>query len=193
MREQRWFNLVAVTVALSVLAVGAIAIAVPASGPTTAATAGGAGSPTVYRNLSIVYNAASGTYNYNNRDLTVPMNVRVVFTITNYDPSVGVLPTPSSAVVAGTFDGAMMMQRGGSMASMGALPLNGVSHTFSMSSGFYHLNVPIPPAASAAVPSQVSFAVVFHTPGSFAWGCVILCGVPAQGMPDEMFGLVTVG
>ncbi len=193
MREQAWFNLVAVTAVLVVLAVGGLSLALAPKTPTPTAGAASPSLATVYRNLSITYDPATQNYNYNTRGLSVPMDVQVVFTITNYDPTVGVVPAASAAVVSGTFGGPMLVHLGDSSARVSQLPVGDVSHTFSMSDGFYHLNVPIPPAASLSTPSQVTFSVEFTTPGTFSWGCVILCGSDATGMPDEMYGLVTIG
>lgn len=193
MREQRWFNLVAVVSVLAVLAVGALLLVAPPTTPRSATGASASSAPTAYRNLSIVYDAATGGYDYSTRDLSVPAGVTVVFTITNYDPSTGTLPTAASAVVTGTRDGALLGAPGSGAVRVSSIAPGAVSHTFSMSNGFYHLNVPIPPALSVSHPSVVSFSVVFATPGTFDWGCVILCGTPMAGMPDQMFGLVTVG
>lgn len=193
MRQQRWFNLVGVVSVLAVLAVGALLLVAPPTTPHSTAGAAASSVPTAYRNLSIVYNAATGGYDYSTRDLSVPAGVTVVFTITNFDPSTGTLPTAAASMVTGTRDGATLGAPGSGAAHVSSIAPGAVSHTFSMSNGFYHLNVPIPPALSAAQPSVVSFSVVFSTPGTFDWGCVILCGTPMAGMPDPMFGLVTVG
>ena len=192
MQNQTWFNLVAVVTVLTVVGLGVATLVISPSPPATASAATTPSAATVYRNLSIIYDPATGAYNYNVLNLGVPLNVRVVFTITNYDTSTGLLPAASAAVVSGTYGGPMLMQRGPSSVLTDQLPTNDVSHTFSMSNGFYHLNVPIPPAASASVPSQVTFSVVFTVPGTYTWGCVILCGSSSMGMPDQMYGPITV-
>lgn len=193
MTEQRWFNLVAVASVVAVLGAGALLFVAPTPSHASAAGAPTAATPTTYRSLSIVYNAAAGSYDYATRDLSVPVGVTVVFTITNFDPSTGTVPTSSASRVTGTLAGATLGSATAGGAHVTAISPGAVSHTFSMSNGFYHLNVPIPPAAGPSQPSVVTFSVVFSTAGTFDWGCVILCGTPMSGMPDQMFGLVTVG
>ncbi len=194
MNDQRWFNLAAVLIAVAVT-VGAVAVAALAPAPATPApqAAPTASVPTTYRALTITFDPSSGQYNYNVRSLSVPLRERVMFTITNYDPGSAQLPTPSDARVIGTYGGPMSIVSAGGSSQVSQLPAGDVSHTFSMSDAYYDLNVPIPPATNAVTPSQVTFAVVFDTPGVYTWGCVVLCSDPGMGTADTMYGSVSIG
>ncbi len=192
MNDQAWFNTVAgFMVVLVVVAGAAVLLVLPTGSGTTAPSPGSPPAiPTVYRNLSITYRASAGDYDYNSLQLIVPLHVRVVFTITNFDPSVAVLPSAVDAQLAGTFGGSMTVVDHGTTVTVGGLMANGVSHTFTMSNAAYHVNVPIPPATVGAAPVKATFAVVFDTPGTFTWGCIVLCGAPT--MTPGMFGEITV-
>ncbi len=194
MNDQRWFNLAAALIAVAVT-VGALAVVAlaPAPATPTPSAAPNPSIPTTYRTLTITLDPASGQYNYNVRSLSVPLHERVVFTITNYDPATARLPTPSDAQVTGTYGGPMTLQSPAGASQVAQLPAGDVSHTFSMSDAYYALNVPIPPAANAVTPSQVTFAVVFDTPGVYTWGCVVLCFDAGMGTADSMYGSMTVG
>ena len=191
MRDSTWFSLVAGVVALLIVLVGALAIVYPASGsPQTASRP--AASPTVYRNLSIALDSSVGAYGYSSTQLAVPAGVAVVFTITNFDPETAILPSPSYANVVGTVGGSMAMTIGGHTATVTSVAPGDVSHTFTLSNGVYHVNVPIPAASENGAPTAVSFTVVFPTQGTFNWGCAVLCG-PGQAMVrDAMYGTLTV-
>ena len=143
--------------------------------------------PTVYRNLTISFAPSVGGFSYAPTELEVPAHVAVVFTITNYDPSVATLPTPSDAQVRGTTNGAMVVTEGGVATTLTALPIDQIAHTFTISDSYYQANVPILAAENG--PVQVSFTMVFDFPGAFAWGCVVLCD---GGMPGTMYGSLTV-
>lgn len=189
MRDQSWTNLVVVVAAVVVVvAVSLLAVVVPGVSIPTRGT-GAASTPTVFENLSIV-RGSSGDYEYNQTQLSVPVNTMVVFTITNYDPSISLLPTPNDAVVTGTQNGTMTVVSAAAQATVGSLPTNDVSHTFTMSDAYYHLNVPVPPALAAGVPTHITFSMIFHFVGTgFAWGCVAYCGGPLM---IGMYGTITV-
>jgi hypothetical protein len=194
MRDQRLFDVVALVAAIAiVVGLGAVAVLSPASNRPLAGGATGAGSPpTAYRNLSIAFDPTTGTYEYSSAALTVPAGVRVVFTITNFDTGIAVLPTPADADVVGTLGGAMLVATGSAAFTTDQLPTDDVSHTFSLSDSAYHVNVPIPPASAPGVPVQVTFAVVFDVYGTFTWGCVVLCGTEGMQGPDSMYGTLSV-
>ncbi len=193
MKESTWFSLVAGLIALAVIALGALAVAFPNGPEPVAATHQvSGGNPTVYRNLSIALDPATGTFGYSTTQLSVPTGATVVFTITNHDPMIATLPTASDAQVVGTVGGTMQLTTGGVVSMLTQVSTSDVSHTFSISSGAYHLNVPIPPASPEGTPTVVSFSVTFPISGTFNWGCAVLCGPSDMMATDAMYGTLTV-
>lgn len=190
MNDQDWFNAVAVGLVAAVVVGGTFALLLA---PSSAAPTPGrsASTPTVYRNLTVAYQSTEAQFDYTTLDLSVPLHTRVVFTITNFDPTTAALPNASAAQVSGTWDGTMTYTDGGVSAALSQLPPGDVSHTFTLSNAFYHVNVPVPPSPGGAAPVRVVFSVVFNTPGTFTWGCVVLCGEGA--MANAMWGHLTVG
>ena len=159
----------------------------PASAPPAPSDAGWAAhAPTVYRALTISLDAR-GVAVFSPASVSVPAGARVVFTITNFDPSVAGLPTATNAQVAGTAGNTVTIQSGSGTAIVRSLPTDGIAHTFTIASPFAHLNVPIPTAAGG--PVRVGFVAVFPSSGTFAFGCVIWCGPMT---PDGMSGALTV-
>jgi hypothetical protein len=152
MRDPAWFGVVAGIAALSVVAAGGRALLFSSSIPGPATPTGTSSVPVVYRNLMIAFNPATGSYDYNAQQPSVPLHVRVIFTITNYALSVAVVPTASDARVSGTSDGGMTVAARGTISTVSALPVSELSHTLSASNGYYLLNVPVPAAASGASP-----------------------------------------
>lgn len=192
MQDQSFFNLVAgIAIALVVIVAALAFVVAPSGGVTSPTVSAGSGNPTVYRNLSISLDPATGAYSYNVAQLAVPLHVRVVFTITNFDTSSATLPSPSDANVVGTEGGTMEIVTGGGGVTVGRIPTSAVSHTFSMSDPSYSVNVPIPQAVGQASPSVVTFSEVFDFPGTFEWGCVVLCGTQDMGGTDSMYGTLT--
>jgi hypothetical protein len=193
MRAPHRLDPVLAVLVVAVALFAAAVIMLPKAGSTTPTSSHGtATGPTAYRTLSISFDPKTGTFDYTALQLSVPLNVIIVFTIMNYDASIGELPAPRDAQVAGTVGGTESLGTGSSSVTVGSLAQNGVSHTFSMSNAYYHLNAPIPPADGSGVPMQVSFSVVFHVPGTFDWGCVILCGPSDMTALDAMYGSLTV-
>ncbi len=191
MRDETWFDLVAGLVVVAVVAMGAVAIAFPAAGNPGVAKRPAVNS-TVYRNLSISFDSANASYGFSATQLSVPAGVAVVFTITNFDPAIAILPAPSYAQVMGTVGGEMAVTTGGHTTTVSSVTPGEVSHTFTLSNGAYHVNVPIPPASDTGAPTTVTFTVVFATLGTFDWGCAVLCG-PGQMMNEgAMYGTLTV-
>jgi hypothetical protein len=194
MNDQSYFSLVAAAVLGIVLVLGATALLVTPSTPASPPTAGtGVPGPTVYRTLTVTYVPSTGQFSYNVVNLQVPLHTRVVFTIANYDPSMGGLPSSADANVSGTMGGMMQVSSMGAGTTLGSIPYSQVSHTFSMSNAYYHLNVPVPRAPGDGTPATVTFSAVFNDPGTFGWGCVVLCGPSDMSAPDMMFGTLTVG
>ncbi len=193
MRDASWFNLVAGVIAVLIVVIGALAIAYPTvSAPTAASRPGPATNPTVYRNLSIAFDSATGAFDYSATMLTVPAGVTVVFCITNYDPSIAQIPAASDALVVGTVGGVATIAAGGHSAAVRSVAMSDIAHTFTISSGAYHLNVPIPPASASNDPTIVTFSVIFAMTGTFNWGCAVLCGPEGTMARDVMYGTLTV-
>ncbi|MCI4317787.1 MAG: hypothetical protein L3J96_04550, partial [Thermoplasmata archaeon] len=119
-------------------------------------------------------------------------NVRVVFTITNFDPTTGMLTTADDANVVGTSANSIQVVSSVASSTVSKLPTSDVSHTFTLSDGSYRLNVPIPPAPTPGGSIQVTFSTEFTARGTFDWGCVILCGTSNMQAPEAMYGSLTV-
>lgn len=190
MRDDSYFGVVAVAVAaVAVLGVMSLFVLAPSPAIPTLSHPSSTTGTSVARDLSIVRNASTGGFAYSTGQFTVPHGVPVVFTITNFDPTTAALPSPSDALVRGTSDGTMITTGAAGAITVHGLPVDDVSHTFSISDGYYHVNAPIPPATSGGAVS-VTFVLQFDVRGTFAWGCIILCG--ADGAMTQMFGTLTV-
>jgi len=175
MKDQTWFNLVAIVAVGGVLVLGA---GLFWAGGTAPAPAGArvAGDPTIDRALSIAYNATTQQYDYSSTSLVVPANTYVTVTITNFDPGTAMLAVPWDNHVIGTVGGSEQVASGSAPTTVSALSVADISHTFTMFGAFYNLSVPIPPAVSADQPTVVTFTVEFSTPGIYDWGCMAYCG-----------------
>lgn len=57
------------------------------------------------------------------------------------------------------------------------LSAKAVSHTFTISTGAVHLNVPIPPMQGGH-PAIVSFTALFTTPQYYTWNCMVVYPPP---------------
>jgi hypothetical protein len=194
MRDQTRFSLFAGIIVVVVVLAEGVPLLFPSNrtaegSPLAAVSSSG---PTATRALTIAYDPATGGFSYDTVHIAVPLGVRVIFTITNYDPGTAVLPAPTDASVVGTYGGTMVIESGSWNDTVGGLPAGQVSHTFSMTSPYYILNVPIPKAESAGTPSVVTFSEVFNTPGTFQWGCTVLCGDGPMNSAGMMFGSITV-
>jgi hypothetical protein len=192
MDQRTYFGAVAAGAGAVVIVFAVLLTGFPSPSGAPAGSTGERTGATVYRNLTIEFNAARSTYSYNTGQLNVPLDTRVVFTITNFDPSpASMMPKPSDAWVTGTMDGSMVVGSGPHAVNVTSLPAAMVSHTFSMSDAWHSVNIPLP-AATAAGPSRVTFAIVFTAPGTFNWGCVIMCGSDDMSVPGSMYGTLTV-
>ena len=176
MKDQTWFNAIAISAVAGVLLFGSAMFLVGGHGAPAPAGSRTAGLPEISRTLAISYNAATGTFDYSTTSLSVPANTRVDVTITNYDTSTAALAVPWDNRVIGTFGGTEQVSSGGGTVTVTSLGPQQISHTFTMFGAFYNLSVPIPPAPSTGVPSVVSFSIVLTTPGHFEWGCMAYCG-----------------
>lgn len=143
--------------------------------------------------LSIEKNATTGLYGYVPASVHVPEGTLVEFTITNFDPENHTVSAPF-CLVNGTFGGRMAYMMEGSgmgfgpMRSAGSLAPGGVSHTFTISSGGVHLNVPLPPAAGPSAPSVVTFTWLTPGPGEVVWHCEAADPEAASGGMGGMMG-----
>lgn len=123
----------------------------------------------------------------------LPANSVVRVSILNFDPENHSVPGADCAV-AGTLNGTMMWSwmRGGMMGGgygMGPqmrynLSAAEVSHTFTLRSSGYDLNVPIPVAHSASDPSVVNFSFAVHGAAELPWSC------EGAGMEPAMNGMM---
>lgn len=141
--------------------------------------------------LTISFDPYTGADKYFPANFSVPADVPVTITITNYDN--GTNPVPSSfAQVLGTVGGTMSVTNAtASGAVVASIPVDQVAHTFTLVSGPYDLNVPVP-AAQGQTPSSVTFTVDFTTSGQFTWHCMAPCDGHAMTTPGYMTGTLTV-
>ena len=146
--------------------------------------------------LAITPGASPGSVAaYSTSHVAVRAGTVVTFVITNYDPEAAPSPSPMALQVAGTVGNTASYQFAptSSAVRLAGLGSNDVAHTFSMDFGSFILNVPIPPAHAAGMPSVVTFQVAFSTVGSFAWYCDVPCGTMPMMAPGPMGGFVEVG
>ena len=150
-----------------------------------------AASGTEHLYLSVAFNPYTGLDQYFPANFTVPANVPVSITITNYDNGTNAVPA-DLAHVFGTVGGTETITDATATAeTVTAVPLNQVAHTFTLNAAPYDINVPIP-AAHGTTPSIVTFTAVFTTVGQFEWHCMAPCDKAAMMTPGFMTGVVTV-
>lgn len=148
-----------------------------------------AGSDHLY--LTIAFDPYTGLDQYFPANFTVPANVPVVITITNYDNGSNQIPTGFNRVL-GTVGGTETLTNATvSGQALTTVPLGHVAHTFTLDAAPYDVNVPIP-AADGQTPSVISFTVVFTTAGQFEWHCMAMCDDFAMTTLGFMMGTVTV-
>jgi len=165
----RWSN---TTIGLAIAA-GVLVVVVGAFGmllatPTPAAT------NSVQVDLTIAQDPVTGSYAFSPSVLHVPAGAMIELRITNYDPSIHSVD-PVYCNVSGTSNGVMEEMGFGMGSMMGhmmrGLAAGAVSHTFTMMSNGWDLNVPIPPAVSAQTPSITEVSFQTHGPGAASWMC----------------------
>ncbi len=141
--------------------------------------------------LTISFDPYTGADQYFPGNFSVPANVPVTITITNYDN--GTNPVPASfAQVLGTVGGTETVTNATATgAVVTSIPAGQVAHTFTLISSPYDINVPVP-AAQGTTPTSVSFTIVFTTTGQFVWHCMAPCNGHAMTTPGYMTGTVTV-
>lgn len=141
--------------------------------------------------LTVAFDPYTGLDQYFPANFTVPANVPVIITITNYDNGSNAIPSGFNRVT-GTVGGTETLTNatvsGRSLTSVSA---DQVAHTFTLDAAPYNINVPIP-AAVGQTPSVVSFTVVFTSTGQFVWHCMAQCDAAAMSTPGFMMGTVTV-
>lgn len=148
-----------------------------------------AGTDHIY--LTIGFDPYTGLDEYFPANFTVPANVPVIITITNYDNGSNTIPAGFNRVV-GTVGGTETVTNATAAAvPTTSVPQGGVAHTFTLQDGPYNVNVPIP-SAQGQVPTVVSFTVVFSSTGQFTWHCLAMCDGVAMATPGFMMGSVTV-
>ena len=154
-------------------------------GPTTAGDE--------YLFLTIGFDFATGLDRYLPANFTVPTHTPVLVTITNYDNASNPVPA-AFATVKGSVGNVETMRAASQTEGMvmGAIPANEVAHTFTMDSGGYAVNVPIPAASSLSNPMIVTFHIYFNITGTFGWHCQAPCDPSSMGTPGFMQGIVTV-
>lgn len=195
MTESSWYTWVAAGMAL-VVVVGLVAGLGLGSGygakTTTNSTTPASGAP-VYLYLTIAFNPVNGMDQYFPANFSVPAHTLVHFVITSYDNGHNVVPSQYTQVL-GTVGGVSTWSNS-SMASpetAGSVPSAVISHTFTMESGGYMLNVPIPMATDGANPTTVSFGAYFNSTGTFSWQCMAPCDMGSMSTAGYMSGTVTV-
>lgn len=148
-----------------------------------------AGSEHLY--LSIAYDPYTGLDEYFPANFSVPANVPVIITITNYDNGTNAVPAAFSQV-RGTVGGTEIVTNATATGmALASVPMNRIAHTFTMNAAPYDINVPIL-AAHDTTPTVVTFTVIFTSAGEFVWHCMAPCDMSAMTTPGFMTGTVTV-
>ncbi len=146
-----------------------------------------------YLFLTIGFDYATGLDRYFPANFTVPTQTPVLVTITNYDNASNPV-TAAVARVKGTVGNAVTVQAASDVTGMvmTGVPPGNVAHTFTMDSGGYAINVPIPAANSLSDPVIVTFHAYFNITGTFEWHCMAPCDSASMATPGYMWGTVTV-
>ncbi len=179
-------TIVMVGVVLLILGVLAGGILGHLSAPTTVAK-----SDMDHLYLEIAYDPYTGLDQYFPANFSVPLNVPVLITVTNYDNRTNPVPAAFSQVL-GTVNGTETITNAtASGVAVTSVPADRVAHTFTLITGPYTINVPVP-AAQDTTPTVVTFTVVFTSAGQFQWHCMAPCDDLAMTRLGLMTGIVTV-
>jgi len=135
-------------------------------------------SPHLY--LTIGFNFTTGLDQYFPANFTIPADLNVVFTITNYDNATNPL-SDQFGIVTGTVGGTATIDG----QTVNKIPGSRISHTFSILP--LGVNVPIPGR------STVTFTLIVEQAGSFHWNCMAPCDPESMSTPGFMQGTMTVG
>ena len=164
---------------------GGALMARPNSSPAAATT----GSVHVY--LSVAYNPYTGLDEYFPANFTVPANVPVIITITNYDNGTNTVSSVYASV-RGTVGGTETVSDATAVdKTLTSVPATEVAHTFTIMSGGLDVNASIP-AAQGTTPTVVMFTVQFSQTGLITWHCMAPCDGQAMSTPGFMTGTITV-
>lgn len=178
----------------SVVAVGVLFLLIGLIGGAMMARTGSSpaatpGTARVY--LSVAYNPYTGLDEYFPANFTVPANVPVIITITNYDNGTNTVPA-DYATVRGTVGGTeTVTDATAADKTVTSVPTTEVAHTFTIMSGGMNVNVPIP-AAQGTTPTVVTFSLQFSLAGLINWHCMAPCDGRAMSTPGFMTGTITV-
>ena len=155
--------------------------------------AGPRGASTAYLLLTIGFDFATGLDIYLPANFTVPSHVPVLVTITNYDNASNPV-TGDSARVQGTLGNVESVRAASETTGMemSAVPGDQVAHTFTLDTGGYAMNVPVPAANRLTDPMIVTFRAYFNVTGSFVWHCRAPCDPVSMDTLGYMRGTVTV-
>ncbi len=141
--------------------------------------------------LAIAYDPYTGLDQYFPANFSVPANVPVIITITNYDNGTNPVPAAFSQVLGTVGGTATIANATATGVAVTSIPADQVAHTFTLITGPYTINVPVP-AAQGTTPTSVTFTVVFTSAGQFEWHCMAPCDNAAMTTPGLMTGFVTV-
>jgi hypothetical protein len=134
-------------------------------------------SPHLY--LTVGFNFTTGEDQYFPANFSIPADVRVVITITNYDNGTNGVPD-ALGKVTGTVDGTATSNG----ATFRSIPGQNVSHTFTIPS--IGVNIPLP------VSSTVTFTLLIEQVGNYEWHCMAPCDANAMLTPGFMRGTISV-
>ncbi len=129
--------------------------------------------------LTVGFNFTTGEDEYYPANFTIPADVNVVVTITNYDNGTNPVPDPVGRVT-GTVGGSAIING----QTVTSIPGASVSHTFTVMA--LGINVPIPAS------STVTFTIRPEGTGTYQWHCMAPCDPNAMDTPGFMQGTLTV-
>jgi hypothetical protein len=141
--------------------------------------------------LTVAYNPFTTLDEYFPANFTVPANVPVIITITNYDNGTNAVPSGFENV-RGTVGGTeTVTDATAADRSVTSVPATAVAHTFTIMSGGLNVNAPIP-AAQGTTPTVVTFTLQLSQAGLVSWHCMAPCDDQAMSTPGFMTGTITV-
>jgi hypothetical protein len=141
--------------------------------------------------LTISFDPYTGLDQYFPANFTVPANVPVIITITNYDNGTNMIPNGFNKIL-GTVGGTESITNATATGvAVSSVPADRIAHTFTLMGAPYDVNVPVL-AAVGQTPTVTTFTVVFTATGQFVWHCMAMCADAAMTTPGFMMGTVTV-